>query len=141
MSINPFRELPLYTHEMIEKYRGRSAFDPKLPPHMCVFFSALSLPCLLKGHFTFGFSLISPPIILFPLLSSFIFFFPPSPFAYPLNSFALADTVFNDMRYRGRDQVVIISGESGAGKTEASKKVRKCGALDTCIYLNRGDFI
>ncbi len=37
--------------------------------------------------------------------------------------YALADNVFNDMRFRGRDQVVIISGESGAGKTESAKKI------------------
>eukprot|EP00048_Salpingoeca_helianthica_P007064 m.106039 g.106039 ORF g.106039 m.106039 type:complete len:1039 (+) comp14216_c1_seq2:94-3210(+) len=71
ISVNPFRELPIYDKATIDKYRGRSAFDPKLSPHI----------------------------------------------------FALADNVFNDMRYRGRDQVVIISGESGAGKTEASKKI------------------
>ena len=41
----------------------------------------------------------------------------------PICSFALADNVFSDMKYRGRDQVIIISGESGAGKTEASKKI------------------
>ena len=69
IAVNPFRELPIYTSEYVDKYRGRSAFDPKLQPHI----------------------------------------------------FALADNVFNDMRYRGRDQVVIISGESGAGKTESTK--------------------
>jgi len=37
--------------------------------------------------------------------------------------FTLADNVYNDLKYRARDQVVIISGESGAGKTEASKKI------------------
>ena len=36
VSINPFRELPIYNQETIDKYRGRSAFDPKLAPHMCV---------------------------------------------------------------------------------------------------------
>eukprot|EP00054_Salpingoeca_dolichothecata_P022835 m.150677 g.150677 ORF g.150677 m.150677 type:complete len:1003 (+) comp24477_c0_seq2:92-3100(+) len=71
VSVNPFRNLPIYDDATINKYRGRSAFDPKLPPHI----------------------------------------------------YALADNVFNDMKYRGRDQVVIISGESGAGKTEASKKI------------------
>lgn len=71
ISMNPFKDLPIYDQVTIDKYRGRSAFDPKLPPHI----------------------------------------------------FALADNVFSDMKWRGRDQVVIISGESGAGKTEAAKKI------------------
>ena len=71
ISVNPYKNLPIYDAATIEKYRGRSAFDPKLPPHI----------------------------------------------------FALADNCFSDMKYRSRDQVVIISGESGAGKTEAAKKV------------------
>eukprot|EP00038_Savillea_parva_P000944 m.100093 g.100093 ORF g.100093 m.100093 type:complete len:1206 (+) comp10335_c1_seq1:121-3738(+) len=71
ISMNPFKDLPIYDEATIAKYRGRSAFDPKLAPHI----------------------------------------------------FALADNVFSDMTFRGRDQVVIISGESGAGKTEAAKKV------------------
>jgi len=71
ISMNPFNTLPIYDNATIEKYRGRNAFDPKLPPHI----------------------------------------------------YALADNAFSDMRWRGRDQVVIISGESGAGKTEAAKKV------------------
>jgi myosin-1 len=71
IAVNPFTNLDIYSDETIERYKGRSAFDPKLRPHI----------------------------------------------------FALADNAFNDMKYRGRDQVVIISGESGAGKTESSKKI------------------
>ena len=71
IAMNPFRPLPIYTEEYVRKYNGRSAFDPKLAPHI----------------------------------------------------FALADNVFSDMKFRSRDQVVIISGESGAGKTESSKKI------------------
>jgi hypothetical protein len=36
ISVNPFRELPIYDKASIDKYRGRSAFDPKLSPHMYV---------------------------------------------------------------------------------------------------------
>ena len=35
--------------------------------------------------------------------------------------YAVARRVFADMRTLGRDQVCVISGESGAGKTETSK--------------------
>jgi len=39
--------------------------------------------------------------------------------------FALANTAYTAMRRTGNDVVVVISGESGAGKTEASKQVMR----------------
>lgn len=38
-------------------------------------------------------------------------------------SFALTDAAYSDMQFRRRSQVVVISGESGSGKTEASKHI------------------
>ena len=68
ISVNPFKLLPLYTPEMLDKYRN----GPKdLPPHV----------------------------------------------------FGTAYTAYNYMMAKQKDQSVVISGESGAGKSEATKLI------------------
>ncbi|XP_041372192.1 unconventional myosin-Ib-like [Gigantopelta aegis] len=69
ISVNPYKQLPLYTHSVIEEYRSRNIYE--LPPHI----------------------------------------------------YAIADDAYRSMRDRNLDQCIIISGESGSGKTEASKAI------------------
>ncbi|XP_063058785.1 unconventional myosin-Ic [Engraulis encrasicolus] len=54
--------------------------------------------------------------------------------------FALADNSYRALRTERRDQCLLISGESGAGKTEASKKIllyyiSTCPARDNSSYI------
>lgn len=52
-----------------------------------------------------------------------------------LLSYALSDNTYRAMRTERKDQCILISGESGAGKTEASKKILLYYAM-TCPTNN-----
>ncbi|CAG9786936.1 unnamed protein product [Diatraea saccharalis] len=69
ISVNPYKNLPIYTEEKTKQYYRKAFFEA--PPHV----------------------------------------------------FAIADNAYRSLVYEHREQCILISGESGSGKTEASKKV------------------
>uniref|UniRef100_A0A4W6BP90 Myosin Ic, paralog b n=1 Tax=Lates calcarifer TaxID=8187 RepID=A0A4W6BP90_LATCA len=77
VSVNPYKELEIYTKNHMERYRGVNFYE------------------------------VSPHI------------------------YAVADNSYRSMRTERKDQCILISGESGAGKTEASKKILQYYAV-TC---------
>uniref|UniRef100_A0A3Q3AVC3 Myosin Ic, paralog b n=1 Tax=Kryptolebias marmoratus TaxID=37003 RepID=A0A3Q3AVC3_KRYMA len=77
VSVNPYKDLEIYTKNHMERYRGVNFYE------------------------------VSPHI------------------------YAVADNAYRSMRTERKDQCILISGESGAGKTEASKKILQYYAI-TC---------
>ncbi|KAI5635816.1 myosin head (motor domain) domain-containing protein [Phthorimaea operculella] len=69
ISVNPYKNLPIYTEEKEKLYYKKNFFEA--PPHV----------------------------------------------------YAIADNAYRSLVYEHREQCILISGESGSGKTEASKKI------------------
>ncbi|XP_067010798.1 unconventional myosin IC isoform X2 [Anabrus simplex] len=69
VSVNPYKNLPIYNAETVKQYRGLHFYEAS--PHI----------------------------------------------------YAIADTAYRSLTEENREQCILISGESGSGKTEASKKV------------------
>lgn len=69
ISVNPFRDLGIYTEDIVQRYRGKNRLE--VPPHV----------------------------------------------------FGIAESAYYNMNAYHENQCVIISGESGAGKTEAAKRI------------------
>uniref|UniRef100_A0A667Z2E5 Myosin Ic, paralog b n=2 Tax=Myripristis murdjan TaxID=586833 RepID=A0A667Z2E5_9TELE len=77
VSVNPYKDLEIYTKNHMERYRGVNFYE--VSPHL----------------------------------------------------YAVSDNSYRSMRTERKDQCILISGESGAGKTEASKKILQYYAV-TC---------
>lgn len=119
ISVNPYSDLPqLYTADAMRMYR--LVQDPlDVPPHM--YADGRAYPGLIgwlrREDGPGGISRPRAPAPVRPLRRQCR--------AHAWHRFALADRAYASMKEELRDQCIIISGESGSGKTEAARFIVK----------------
>lgn len=110
IAVNPYYDIPkLYALESIKSYQGRSLGT--LPPHV----------------YAIGEWLISLTKSLFEIENLLYELFKKKIFHLPLYLSIPADKAYRDMKVLKMSQSIIVSGESGAGKTENTKFVLRSG--------------
>ena len=81
VSVNPYKDVDLYTKNYVNSYKGREIYER--PPHI----------------------------------------------------FSIAESAYKTMKRSGKDTCIVISGESGSGKTEASKIIMRYDFFNKYIVI------
>ncbi len=116
IAVNPYLDIPkLYSPETIKSYQGRSLGT--LPPHVYAI-GEWALECL--SNRTLEDSVRS---LSFVAIFIYLDIYSVDSFNKLLSLSVSADKAYRDMRVLKMSQSIIVSGESGAGKTENTKFV------------------
>ena len=102
ISVNPYKYLPCCSPDLIPSYRNKNRSERAMLIDTC------TQSCVPTPELTSRLCCYSLSYFLTPLLDRL---------EMPPNIFALADDTYRTMLNEAQNQCVIISGESGAGKT------------------------
>ncbi|XP_063600334.1 myosin-9-like [Penaeus indicus] len=142
--VNPYRRLPIYTEKVIEMYKGKKRHE--MPPHVfaitdCAYRSMLQVtsPQTVRAHtwraffpspylvqtYSGLFCVVVNPYRRLPIYTEKVIemYKGKKRHEMPPHVFAITDCAYRSMLQDREDQSILCTGESGAGKTENTKKV------------------
>ena len=118
IAVNPYFEIKrYYTTETIKSYKGKSLGT--MAPHVFAIGAWCCKQTLTITTATFVIDVLvrsTPPMLLLLFLVTV---------DRPTHRLVVADKAYRDMKVLKQSQSIIVSGESGAGKTESTKYILK----------------